>query len=343
MKDLKKCPIETQVSELDWCKADCMTMINNIEKWAQDEPVVGVPFQFRMMKHRIRHEPLGVVLIIGSFNFPFQLNLMPVIGAIAAGNCVVLKPSELSPNCAMVLKKIFDDYLDPECYTCINGAVPQTQRLLDQKFDKIVFTGGKNVGKIIAQKAGETLTPTLLELGGQNPAFVTKNANLKLAARRLLWAKCLAAGQVCLSQNYILVERSVLAQFIGELNKQVRVFMPKGPKNSPDYSRLVNSAHFHRLKRMLDSTKGRIVMGGSMDEAELFIEPTAVLVDNVEDSMMVDESFGPIWSIMAFDTLDEAIAIANRVDPTPLALYSFGSDAENQKGMFTIWLKTARN
>lgn len=186
LKDLKKCKFESQISEIDWCKAECMDQINNVEKWAKDEPVVGVKPHFWAMKHRIRHEPLGVILVIGAYNYPFQLNLTPIIGAIAAGNCAVLKPSESAPHSAMVLKKIFDEYLDPESYTCVNGAIDQTKHVLDHKFDKIVFTGGKNVGKIVAQKAAETLTPVLLELGGMNPAVITKNANIKLAARRLM-------------------------------------------------------------------------------------------------------------------------------------------------------------
>ncbi|KPM46244.1 Beta-apo-4'-carotenal oxygenase [Neonectria ditissima] len=331
MRDLHKCKFEATLSEIDWCKRECMDMINNLEKWAKDEPVVNVPLEFKVMGHRIRNEPLGVILAIGSYNYPFQLNLTPLIGAIAAGNCVVLKASEASPCSAMVIKKLFDECLDPECYTYVNGAVPETQSLLEQKFDKIAFTGGKAIGKVVAKKAAETLTPVLLELGGQNPAFVTKNANLKMAARRLLWQKVLNAGQVCVSHNYILVERSVLSQFLGELNSQCRVFMPKGAKKSPDYARLVNTRHFTRIKKMLDSSNGKIVLGGSMDESELFIEPTAVLVDDIEDSMMIEESFGPVFAVMAFDTLDQAIEIANKVDPTPLALFSFGTDAENEK------------
>ncbi|KAF7547096.1 hypothetical protein G7Z17_g7959 [Cylindrodendrum hubeiense] len=336
MRDLHKCQFEATLSEIDWCKRECMDMINNIEKWAKDESVVNVPLEFKIMGHRIRNEPLGVVLAIGSYNYPFQLNLTPLIGAIAAGNCVVLKASEASPYSAMVLKKLFDECLDPECYTYVNGAVPETQLLLEQKFDKIAFTGGKAIGKIVAQKAAETLTPVLLELGGQNPAFVTKSANLKMAARRLLWQKVLNAGQVCISHNYILVERSVLSEFLGELNNQLRVFMPKGAKESPDYARLVNKRHFDRVKKMIDSSKGKIVLGGSMDESDFFMEPTAVLVDDIQDSMMVEESFGPVFSIMAFDTLDQAIDIANKVDPTPLALFSFGTDAESEKVLSSV-------
>ncbi|KJZ78226.1 hypothetical protein HIM_02264 [Hirsutella minnesotensis 3608] len=335
-RDMRKSKYEANLTELDWCKTECVTVANQLDKWAQDEAIVGLPLQYRPMSPRIRHEPLGSILIIGAFNFPFQLNITALIGAIAAGNTVALKPSEHSPHSAMVIKKIFDEYLDPECYVCVNGAVPETQCLMDLKFDKVVFTGGKKTGTIIAKKAAETLTPALLELGGQNPAFVTKNANIQLAAKRLLWQKCLNAGQLCLSHNYVLIDRTMVPRFIEEINKQYRIFMPNGAKASPDFSHIVNKGHFDRIKAMLDNTKGKIVMGGSTDEADLFIEPTAVLVDSINDSMMVDETFGPTWSIMPFDSLDEAIEIANKVDPTPLALFTFGSDEENNKVLMNV-------
>lgn len=332
LKDFRKNKHEATITETGWVKNECLDLINNLEKWAKDESVVNVPASFWAMKHRIRHEPLGVILVIGAFNYPVQLSLVPAIGAIAAGNAVLLKPSEGSPHTAMVLQRIFEEYLDPEAYICVNGALPESRAILDQKYDKIVFTGGRSTGKIIAKKAAETLTPVLLELGGQNPAFISKNADIKLAARRLLWAKCLNAGQVCMSQNYALVERSILSEFIGELHNSYRTFMPQGAKASPDYCRINNKGNFDRLKQMLDSTRGKIVMGGSMDESDLFIEPTVVLVDDIEDSMVQEESFGPIWSVMAWDTLDQAIDIANKVDRTPLSLFTFGNDKENKKG-----------
>lgn len=336
MKDMHKSQFEANMTDIDWAKNETLDMINNLEKWAKDDPLPGVPAMFWAMKHRIKYEPLGVILIMGAYNYPIMLNITPIVGAIAAGNCAVLKPSEASPHSAMVLKQLFDEYLDPDCYTCINGAVPVTKALLDQKYDKIVFTGGKNVGTIVAKKAAETLTPVILELGGQNPAFITQNGDVKLAARRLLWHKCLNAGQVCISHNYVLVHRSKLNDFIAAVHDNYKKFFPNGAKASPDLSRIVNQAHFHRIKKMLDNTKGRIVMGGETDEDELYIEPTAVLVDDINDSMMVEESFGPIWSIMAYDNLDDAIAIANKVDPTPLALFTFGSNEENEKGTFDL-------
>ncbi|KAH7326026.1 Aldehyde/histidinol dehydrogenase [Stachybotrys elegans] len=331
MKDLGKCAYEANISEIDWCKKECIDLIDNLETWAKDDKVVGVPLHFRIMNYRIRHEPLGVVLAIGAYNYPFQLLLVTVAGAMAAGNCVIAKPSESSPHSAMVIDKIFREYLDPDCFACVNGMVPASQRLLDCKFDKIAFIGGNKTGTIIAKKAAETLTPVLLELGGCNPAFVTRNANIKLAARRILFMKSMNAGQICLSHNYVLVERSVLSPLIAALNEQLRTFMPKGTKASPDYARIVNKVQFDRIKKMLDSTRGRIVLGGKMDESQLFMEPTAVLVEDIDDPVVVEETFGPLFSIIAWDRLDDAINIANKIDPTPLALFAFGSDEENKK------------
>lgn len=330
-KDLRKCKHEALLSEIEWAANDCLYMIKNLEKFAKDETCEDVPLTYAALKPRIRKEPLGMVLVIGAFNFPVQLSLLPVIGAISAGCTAVLKPSESAPATAMVLVKIFEAALDPKAYQVVNGAVKETQALLDVKWDKIMYTGSTAVGKIIAKKAAETLTPVTLELGGLNPAFVTKNANVKLAARRLMWAKCLNAGQVCISQNYILADRAIVEPLVQGLNATYKEFFPSGAKNSPDFSRIVNKKSFQRIKKMLDETNGKIVMGGGMDEDQLFIEPTAVLVDSMLDSVMKEESFGPVFAIMPYDTLDDAINIANQVYRTPLALFTFGSDAENER------------
>ncbi|TDZ55048.1 Beta-apo-4'-carotenal oxygenase [Colletotrichum trifolii] len=330
-KDLRKCKHESLLSEVEWAANDCLYMIKNLEKFAKDESCEDVPLTYAALKPRIRKEPLGMALVIGAFNFPVQLTLLPIIGAIAAGCTAVLKPSESAPTVAMVLAKIFEAALDPKAYTVVNGAVKETQALLDVKWDKIMYTGSTAVGKIIAKKAAETLTPVTLELGGLNPAFVTKNANVKLAARRLMWSKCLNAGQVCISQNYILADRAIVEPLVQGLNETLRDFFPSGAKNSPDFARIVNQRSFQRIKKMLDETSGKIVMGGGLDEDQLYIEPTAVLVDSMLDSVMKEESFGPVFAIMPYDTLDDAINIANQVYRTPLALFSFGNDKENER------------
>lgn len=267
-----------------------------------------------------------------AYNFPIQLSLGPLIGAISAGCTAVLKPSESSPHAAAVMQKIIAESLDPSCYTCIQGAIPETTALLDQKWDMIFYTGSVNVGTIIAKKAAETLTPVTLELGGRNPAIITKHADPKLAARRLLWAKTLNAGQVCVSQNFTLIDKEMVQPFLREMKNALQEFYPQGARKSPDYGRIVNLRQFQRLKKMLDESSGKIVLGGTMDESDLFIEPTVVEVKSMDDSLIKEESFGPLLPILPVADLDEAIRIANEVHDTPLGLYPFGNKAEMEKG-----------
>jgi beta-apo-4'-carotenal oxygenase len=335
-KDLGKPAFETALSELDWCKNDIVFVTKNLEKWMKDEAAPDMPLTNKLLSPRIKKEPLGTVLVIGAYNFPVQLSLGPLIGAIAAGCTGVLKPSEVSPATAMVLKRVVEESLDPNAYAVVNGAIPETTALLDEKWDKIFYTGSAGVGTIIAKKAAETLTPVCLELGGRNPAFVTKNADPRLAARRMLWGKILNAGQVCISQNYIMVEKDILPAFIEELKVALKEFFPKGQKNSEDYARIVNNRHFHRIKKMVDDSKGKILIGGEMDESENFIEITVVLVQDQYDSMIADESFGPLIPLLAVDDIEEAIRTANSVHSTPLGLYAFGSKAETTKSRLSF-------
>lgn len=254
-----------------------------------------------------------------------------MIGAIAAGNTAVIKPSEHAPNVAVVLQKIVEDSLDPTCYKCVQGAIPETTKLLDEKWDKIFYTGSAVVGTIIAKKAAETLTPVTLELGGRNPAIITRNADIRLAARRLLWGKVVNAGQVCISQNYVLVDKEVLDPFIKETKTAFQEFYPNGSRHTDDFGRIVNQRQWTRLKKMLDDSKGKIVLGGETDEQDLYIAPTMVLVDSPQDSLVVDESFGPLMPVLPVENLDEAIRIANEVHATPLGLYPFGNQKETDR------------
>jgi beta-apo-4'-carotenal oxygenase len=254
-----------------------------------------------------------------------------MIGAIAGGNTVVLKPSEQSSNSAAVMQKIMEETLDPDCYTCIQGGIPETTALLAEKWDKIFFTGSVNTAKVVAKAAAVNLTPVALELGGRNPAIVTRKANVHLAARRLLWSKTMNAGQVCISQNYTLVDKEVMPTFIAEMKGALKEFFPNGAKDNPDYGKIVNRRSFDRLKKMLDNTSGKIVAGGTMDAEKLFIEPTLVEVTDVNDSLLVDESFGPLMPVVPVDNLDQAISIANSIHSTPLGVYAFGSKDETNK------------
>ncbi|KAJ5544746.1 hypothetical protein N7461_007050 [Penicillium sp. DV-2018c] len=330
-QDLGKPRFETGVAESGWIMNDIVYTTRNLHKWAKDEKAPEIDLTFKFMNPKIRKDPLGCVLVIGAFNFPFQLTLGPAIGAIAAGNTVVIKPSENAPRSAAVMQKIIEASLDPSCYIIVQGGIPETQALLAERWDKIFFTGGANVGRIIAKAAAPFLTPVVLELGGINPAIVSKSANPRLVARRLLWGKLMNAGQICTSQNYLLVDKTLVGKVVEEFKIAYKEFYPNGAKNSPDYAHIINPAAFARLKSMLDNTGGKILMGGTMDEKELFIEPTVVQVESVDDSLCTQESFGPFIPILPVDNLDEAIALANGVQSTPLGIYPFGNKADVEK------------
>jgi beta-apo-4'-carotenal oxygenase len=254
-----------------------------------------------------------------------------MIGAISGGNTVILKPSEASPNCAAVMQKIVEEYLDPDCYRVVQGGIPETTALLAEKWDKIFFTGSVNTARVVAKAAAVNLTPVALELGGKNPAIVTRKADIRLAARRLLWGKTMNAGQVCISQNYTMVDKEVFPEFITQMKAAMKEFFPNGTKDNPDYGHIVNRRSFDRLKKMLDNTSGKIVAGGTMDADQLYIEPTLIEVSDVNDSLLVEESFGPLMPVLPVDNLDQAISIANQVHATPLGVYAFGSKEETNK------------
>ncbi|KAI2630042.1 Aldehyde/histidinol dehydrogenase [Xylaria nigripes] len=330
-RDIGKQAAEASLCETDFCLAELSLILRNLKTWVKDESNLDHIWTYSALKPHVRKEPFGPVLIIGPYNFPVALVIVPLMGAISAGCTAVIKPSESAPATAMVLKEMVEKYLDPAAFHVVNGTVPETTALLNEKWSKIFYTGNPVVARIIAKKAAESLTPVVLELGGRNPAWVSEAANLPLAARRLLWGKCFNAGQVCLSHNYVCVQRSLVDDFIKQLHVAHKQFFPEGARASTDYGRIVNERQFDRIKKMLDSTKGKIVMGGETERSELFIAPTAVLVNSIDDPMMESESFGPIWSILAVDDVDEAIKVMNSVDPTPLSLMTFGSKSENEK------------
>jgi beta-apo-4'-carotenal oxygenase len=329
--DLGKSSHEAFLTEVGWILNDIIFMSKNLARFMKDEKPEDIDFTNRFMQPRIKKDPLGSVLIIGAYNFPIQLSLGPLIGAISAGCTAVLKPSENAPNAARIMQHIISQSLDPDGYQVVQGAVPETTALLDCKWDKIFYTGSANVGTIIAKKAAETLTPITLELGGRNPAIITKYAEPRLAARRLLWAKLLNVGQVCVSQNYILVDKEILPEFIRQLELALQEFLPEGAEKSEDYGRIINERQWDRLKGMLDSTKGKVLMGGNTDRSKLFFEPTVVQVESADDPLLKDESFGPLIPVLPVEDLDEALRTANKVHETPLGLYAFGSKAETKR------------
>ncbi|RMD42380.1 hypothetical protein DV735_g2733, partial [Chaetothyriales sp. CBS 134920] len=330
-RDLGKGFYEAMLAEITWVQNDIIFITKNLEKWAKDEKPEDISLTNKFVSPRIRKDPLGAVLVIGAFNFPINLSLSPMVGAISAGNTVVLKPSEQSSYCASIMQTIIEQSLDPEAYAVVQGGIPETQALLAEKWDKIFFTGSANTAKVIVKAAANFLTPVALELGGRNPAFVTRKANIHLAARRLLWSKTMNAGQVCISQNYTLVDKEVLPTFVTEIQAAFKEFFPNGAKDNPDYGKIVNQRSFDRLKKMLDESSGKIVLGGTTDASKLFFEPTVVVVNDVNDSLLAQESFGPLLPLLGVDNLDQAISIANSIHDTPLGVYAFGSKEETDK------------
>lgn len=244
---------------------------------------------------------------------------------------MVIKPSEVTPHTAAVLAALVDQYLDRDTIRIVNGAIPETTALLNEQWDKIMYTGNGHVARIVQQAAAKHLTPTILELGGKNPVFVTKNANAQIAGRRVAWGKTHNCGQVCLSPDYAFVHSSKKDEFIQSFIANIKDFYPQGAKNSKDISRIVNHRHFQRIKGLLERTNGKIIFGGQTDETKLFIEPTLVLVDSLEDSLFSEEIFGPILPILVNDDLEDQFVKVRQIGDCPLAAYIFSDDKEEQQ------------
>lgn len=301
--------------------------LKNLKSWVKPKKV-KLPLIQMPGSARIYPEPLGVTLIIGPWNYPFSLLISPLIGAIAAGNCTILKPSEVAPHTSQVVAKIIQETFDPEYIAAIEGGVETSQQLLEEKFDHIFFTGGTKVGKIIMEAAAKNLTPITLELGGKSPCIVDRDLNLKEAAKRIVWGKLINAGQTCIAPDYLLVDREIKSDLLAEMQKYINEFYASDPANSPDYARIINQRQFERLSGLLG--EGNIVIGGETNASDRYIAPT--VIDNVglEAPIMQEEIFGPILPIIEYESLDQALEIVND-RPKPLALYIFSRNKEIQQ------------
>ena len=320
--DLGKPAAEGWVTDIGFTIGEIKLLQKNLRKWTRPErvstPIVALPGS----SHRIA-EPLGVVAIISPWNYPIQLLLSPAAGAIAAGNSVVLKPSEIAPHTSTVITELIHRYLDPDAVQVIEGGVAETTELLAQKFDHIFYTGNGRIGRVVMEAAAKHLTPVTLELGGKSPTIVDATANLRVAARRIAWGKFLNAGQTCIAPDYLLVDKKVASAFVGELRVAIKEFYGDDPKQSGDYARIVNGHHFNRLASMLNS--GSAVIGGETDANTKYIAPTVLSDVNISAPVMQDEIFGPILPMVEIDNVAEAIAFINS-KPHPLALYVFSED-----------------
>lgn len=280
----------------------------------------------------VQPDPLGVVLIIGPWNYPFQLMIAPLVGAIAAGNCAILKPSEHATHTAQVVTDLIADTFDPSYITVFQGDASVSQQLLAEKFDHIFFTGGTTIGRIIMEAAAKHLTPVTLELGGKSPCIVDTDINLDHAAKRIVWGKFINAGQTCIAPDYLLLHYSIKDTFLEKLTAAIHEFFGDDPSQSPDFSRIINQRQFDRLTKLINS--GTVLVGGQTDADSRYIAPTVLNNVTWDSPVMQDEIFGPILPVLIYEQLDQALAKIN-ARPKPLALYLFSRDQAKQQQVLT--------
>lgn len=332
-KDLGKSNFEGYVTEVGILYDDINFHIKNVKKWSSEEkrksPIVYYP-----SKSYIYKEPYGVTLIIGPFNYPFQLVIAPLIGAISAGNTAIIKPSENSRNIALLLEKLINENFPEGYLRVVNplGGKETVSLLLDKPFDYIFFTGSVRVGKLVMQKAAQHLTPVTLELGGKSPCIVDSDAKLKLAAKRIVWGKFLNAGQTCVSPDYLCVHKSVKDELLKLIINEIRIQFGENVRNSEDYPRIVNKSSLERLSGYLND--GKIYYGGNIDEDNLYMEPTLIIKPDLNSPLMSDEIFGPILPILVYEDLDNVIKFINHREK-PLALYYFSESKKKIKYVLT--------
>lgn len=325
--DLHKPIEETFITETVLVLKEIEYALKNLKNWTKPKPA-QIPIQLFPASAKIHPEPLGVVLIIGPWNYPIQLILAPLVGVIAAGNCAILKPSELAPHTSHLISEMMTKSFDPEYITVIEGGIETSQQLLAEKYDHIFFTGGTDVGKIIMEAAAKQLTPVTLELGGKSPCIVDTNINIEYTARRITWGKFINAGQSCIAPDYLLVNKNIKEKLLTAIQKCIREFYSDNPVTSPNYGRIINQKHFERLVKLLQN--GKILIGGETDSSQYYIAPT--IIDHVSDTdpVMQEEIFGPILPVIEYTDITEAIASINS-RPKPLALYLFSDDKNLQQ------------
>ncbi|WP_276203424.1 aldehyde dehydrogenase [Paenibacillus wynnii] len=322
--DLHKSEFEAYSNEIGFVLDSIRSVTKKLNRWMK--PVrVKSPLHLFPSKSYTISEPYGTVLIIGPFNYPFQLLLEPLIGAMAAGNGAVLKPSESTPRVSALIRDMISETFDKSYIRVVEGERETTSLLIHAKFDYIFFTGSVPVGRIVMEAAAKNLTPVTLELGGKSPVIVDKSANLKLAAKRIVWGKLINAGQTCIAPDYLLAHSDIAAELISLIKHYITVFYGSDAQNNPDYGRIVNERQVQRLAGLIERDKEKIIMGGKVAPEDLYVEPTLLYPVTWDQASMEDEIFGPILPIMEYSHLEEAIQTI-KDHPKPLALYLFTED-----------------
>lgn len=318
-QDLRKPAFEATMMEYTVLFAESIKFIENLPAWVAFQQTDSDLLN-KFNTCGIQYEPYGVALIIGAWNYPLLLSLQPLLGCIAAGNCAILKPSELSPATASLIESLVPRYLDEDCVRVINGGKEETSALLRERFDFIFYTGGHVVGKIIMAAAAKYLTPVVLELGGKSPCFVDGDCSFDIAARRIIWGKYVNSGQTCLAPDYILCTKETEHKIIPALVKAIKDFYGENPKDSPDLARIINGRHLDRIKALINPDK--VVFGGDCDENTRYISPTIMNDITMDDAVMQEEIFGPLLPVVSIGSSDEAVKMINKGEK-PLALYVF--------------------
>eukprot|EP00731_Ephydatia_muelleri_P025044 Em0017g127a len=308
--DLDKCGMEIFMTECNHCEVEVSDAIKQLGHWMAPESV-SKGLVNMMNSVFVEPEPYGVVLVIAPWNYPFSLVVLPLIGAIAAGNACIIKPSELSAATSNLFCELLPQYLDHDCYSVISGGVDVSQAVLKERFDYIFYTGSTPVGKLVMKQAAENLTPVTLELGGKSPCIIANDAAIEVAAKRLVWGKCINSGQTCIAPDYVICPRDKQAVLVERCKEAIREFYGEDPRLSPDYGKVINQRHFNRLMSLIRSTRGNVVFGGDTDEQKLKINPTLITDVTPGDPIMEDEIFGPILPFVPVDSVDEAINLVN--------------------------------
>ncbi len=321
-KDYKKSEFEAYLTETFIVISELKHIIKNINKWAKPKMVLPSILNFPSLDY-VYKEPYGNVLIISPWNYPFQLAVSPAIAAIAAGNSVTIKPSELTPNTSALIAKIFSNLFEKSHVEVIQGGIETSQALLAKRWDYIFFTGSVNVGKIVAKAAANNLTPVTLELGGKNPCIIDKNCDLDIAAKRLVWGKFVNAGQTCIAPDYLIVEKSIKENLIQKLINEIEISYSINQQQSADYPRIISKKNWERLVNF--TKQQNIVYGGKHDENELFLSPTLIDEPSLESPVMHEEIFGPILPILTYEHKNDIEQIVQKFEK-PLALYVFSND-----------------
>ena len=324
--DLNKPQFEAYITELIVTK-EIDYALKHIKSWAKSKKV-AVPLEQFPGYGTVCAEPLGVVLVIGAWNYPIQLILSPLVGAIAAGNCVVVKPSENAPNTSKILANIIHQNFDQSYIALVEGDKEIGEQLLEEKWDRIFFTGSTAIGKIVMAAAAKHLTPVTLELGGKSPCIVDTDIDIEVTARRIVWGKFVNAGQTCIAPDYLLVNQAIKQELLIAIAKYIKKFFGASPESSPDYARIIDDKQFYRLTNLLKD--GEIVIGGETNAAGRYIAPTVIDKVSLEDAVMQTEIFGAILPVIAYNNLIDAIALINK-QPKPLAIYIFSKNKNLQQ------------